>query len=407
MLQGVYKRPPIDLSHLTFSPSLTLSEEEIVDEMERLLRRAVGKRLSDNVACLTSGGVDSGIVTAMAAQLSDKPIKTFTLTYRGENETEGKRTDREYARWLSEICGTEHHEEMIGFDDFPVELPHILQQIGEPFSGYVSVHFISRFAKRFVATVMSGDWPDELFGSYKAHRMAFQNPLEEPWRIRYSLLVFNNEEKKELYSGSTYEEARNYSTLDWLKRYFRDLTAEDSLNRMLEDELRSFFPDHTYMSLDRLSRAHSLNIDSPYSDPEFVQLAARIPGHLKMKNGETKYILKKLAVRLLPKEIVYRKKDGFVAPTLPLVETLEEYVRMTLAPVSLMKHGLFNADYVQSLVDEFYRNGIEDRAYKIWTLVCFQVWYEGSVGGITDDDGSRASARLPTMDRFLRSDVQE
>jgi len=381
IFEGVYKPPPIDLSSLRFSPVHTLSEEETVDKMDEILRRAIRKRLTDKVGFFTSGGIDSGIVTAIASEISDKPIKTFSLTYYEESETEGKRTDREYARWLSEIYKTEHHEEIISFDDFPRELPKIIRCIGEPFSGYVSVYLICRFAKQYVDAALTGDWPDELFGSYKAHRLAYQYPAEEPWRLRYSTLVFNDEEKRELYSKEVRQKTDKYSTLEHLKKYFHDLTAEDSLNRMLESEFRSFFPDHTFMSIDRLSRARSLEIRAPYSAPEFVDFAVKIPGQLKMKNGETKYILKQLALRYLPQGIVFRQKEGFVTPTLPLVRRLKDYVKSTLSPANLKKHSFFNIEYVQWLVDDFYGNGDEQQAYKLWNLVCFQVWYEIYVEG--------------------------
>lgn len=376
IFEGVHKPPPVNLSSLRFSPVHTLSEEETIDEMDEILRRAIRKRLTGKVGCFTSGGIDSGIVTAIGSELSNKPIKTFSLTYDDESETEGKRTDREYARWISEMYGTEHHEETISFDDFPRELPNIVRCIGEPFSGYVSVYFISRFAKQYVDAALTGDWPDELFGSYKAHRLAYQNPLEEPWRLRYSTLVFSDEEKRELYSKEVRQRTEKHSTLEHLKKYFDNPTAEDSLNRMLESEFRSFLPDHTFMSIDRLSRAQSLEIRAPYSDAEFVDFAIKIPGQLKMKNSETKYVLKQLALRYLPQEIVYRQKEGFVTPTLPLVRRLKDHVKNTLSPGNLKKHGLFNTEYVQWLVDDFYGNGKEEQAYKLWSLVCFQVWYE-------------------------------
>ena len=376
IFSGVYKQPLVDLSNLRFSPVHSLSEQETIDNMDEIITRAVKERLSGRVGLFLSGGIDSGIVTAIAARNSPKPIKTFALTYEVESETEGKRTDREYARWLSEIYKTEHHEATISFDDFPEELPNIIRCLGEPFSGYVSVYFISRFARQYVDAALTGDWADELFGSYKAHRLAYQNPLEEPWRLKYSTLVFNDEEKRALYSRETRQKTKKYTTLEHLRKYFNDLTAEDSLNRMLESEFRSFLPDHVFMSIDKLSRVHSLEIRSPYSEPEFVDFAAKIPAQLKMKGGETKYILKQLALRYLPQEIVYRQKEGFVTPTLPLVRRLEDYVRNTLSPRNLKKHGLFDTDYVQFLVDDFYGNGKEEQAYKLWSLVCFQVWHE-------------------------------
>jgi asparagine synthase (glutamine-hydrolysing) len=329
-----------------------------------------------NFGFFTSGGVDSGIVTAIAAKLSDKPIRTFCLTY-GTDETAGKKTDREYARWISEIYKTEHREEMISFSQFPQAIPELIRYIGQPYSGYVSVHFISRFAKKFVDTAFTGDWADELFGSYKVHRLPAQQPNNLPWVLRYSDVVFNDDEKKELY---TKENRNGYDTLTYTKSFFHNLTAQDSVNVMLEAELKNIFPDCVYMSVYKMSQFNNLEIKTPYASPEFVDFAAKIPGHMKVTPSETKLILKKLALRYLPKEIVYRKKEGFVTPTQPLVIRLEGYIRELLSPKNLAKHGLFNTKYVMNLLDSCYKGGSEHLSYKVWNLACFQIWYESCKG---------------------------
>lgn len=380
IISGKSRQSLLNLA-LSFSPIHSLSEDKIVDRMDEILRSEIKSKLNAGIGVFCSGGIDSGIVTAIVAELSKKPVKTFSLLYAEQDETEGKRTDREYARWLSEIYKTEHHEETIKFADFVAEMPNIIRCIGEPFSGYVSVYFISRFAKQYVNSVFTGDWADELFGSYKIHRLAYENPLAELWQLVYSVSVFNDEEKQQLYSSKIRQIAIRYSTAGHLKKYFQDLTAKDSLNRMLESGFRSSFPDHVFMSVYRLSKAHSLEIITPYSAPEFVDFAAKINGQLKMKDGETKYILKQLALGYLPKEIVYRKKEGFVTPTLPLVRNLKNYVRSVLCPHNLKIHGLFDIDYVQWLMDDFYSGGTEKQSYKIWNLVCFQVWYGLYMGG--------------------------
>lgn len=381
IFMGKQNKPLLDLSWLRFSPVSTLSDEETVDKMDEILRQDIKRMLMGNVGFLLSGGIDSGIVAAIGATLSKKPIKTFTLLYNDKDETTGKRTDKEYARLLSAIYKTEHHEETISFNDFPTELPNIIKCIGEPFSGYVSEYFISRFAKQYVNTVITGDWADELFGSYKIHRLAYENPSIDPWQLMYSCVVFNDTEKQKLYSKQTREKTALYNTLEHLKKYFDNSTASDSLNRMLEADFHSIFTDHVLMSATKLSKVHSLDIIAPYSTRKFVDLATKIPGQLKMKDGETKHTLKQLALRYLPKEIVYRQKEGFVTPTLPLVRSLQGYIRGILSPSNLNVHGLFDVDYVQSLLDGFYNKETEEQAYKIWNLVCFQVWHEIFIGG--------------------------
>ena len=99
-----------------------------------------------------------------------------------------------------------------------------------------------------------------------------------------------------------------------MKGYFSDLSAQDPLNRVLEAEFNSFFPDQVLAFVDRLSMAHSLEVRTAFLDPEFVAFAAALPGRLKIRNGQTKYILKKAALRYLPEEAVLRQKEGFLMP---------------------------------------------------------------------------------------------
>jgi len=145
---------------------------------------------------------------------------------------------------------------------------------------------------------------------------------------------------------------------------------------MLESEFRSWFPDHTYMSIRKLSKACQLEILAPWGDPNVVDFAIKIPGELKMKGGETKHVEKKLAERYLPEEIVYREKEGFVAPTSRLVLKLESHIRDALSPENLKEHGLFDIENVQKLLNKFYKKPEDGLAYKIWNLASFQVWHE-------------------------------
>jgi asparagine synthase (glutamine-hydrolysing) len=422
---GIYQVPPASILifhpgsrpklrqywQLDYSLQQDFNENEMVDRMAACLERAVRKRLVSDVSIgfFLSGGVDSGILVAIAARSSPSPIKTFTLTYAEEDLTEGKRLDRENARRIAKMYGTEHHEEVIELSDFSEELPRIIHHFDEPFSGVTSTFFLSRLISKHVKVAVSGDGSDEEFGSYLSHRLApviynltskgeipseYRNlgPIKnledlkgfaekEEWKWRYKLLVFTDEEKQELYSAKFKRLTRGCSTLQVLRRYFSNLTARDALNRMLEAEFRSFLPDQVLTYVDRLSMAHSLEIRAPYLDREFLELTARIPGELKIRDGETKFILKKLALRYLPKDVVYRQKEGFVVPTHILMKRLEGYVRTVLNRQNLQQHNFFNIDYVGRLLDVFYRGTVPEEmkqtlSYKILNLLSFQVWYD-------------------------------
>ncbi|KAF5083717.1 Asparagine synthetase [glutamine-hydrolyzing] 1 [anaerobic digester metagenome] len=394
--------------HLDFySPSNTKSEEEIVDNLIDLLIKSVKKRLIGDVPIgfFLSGGLDSSLITAIAATISPKPIHTFSLIYEDIPGSTGKKNDEHYAREISLMYNTIHHEERISVLDFKKTFLDIIRHFDEPFSGVFSTYFLSRLISRHVKVALSGDGADELFGSYLSHRLALpvhevinNQPVDidlfnklgniktidslknfaeaDDWKWRYKLLVFSDEEKKLLYGTDVSKEMKKFNTCNHLKKYFSNLSAQDPLNRILESEFHSFFPDQVLTFVDRLSMAHSLEVRAPYLDSEFVEYAAKIPGNLKIKGGETKYILKKVALKYLPKKMVFREKEGFIMPFhIWLRDNLEEYVRGNLSKEHLLIHGFFNEKYVEKLLDEYFVMKYE-HTNKILTLLAFQIWYE-------------------------------
>jgi asparagine synthase (glutamine-hydrolysing) len=198
----------------------------------------------------------------------------------------------------------------------------------------------------------------------------------ELWRWRTKLLVFTDEEKQELFEPSGWEGVEAPSTRDHFKRYTEGMTARDPLNQVLEVEFRSIFADQVLCYADRLSMAHSLEVRSPFLDQDFMSLAASIPGEWKIREGEVKYILKKAAERYLPKEAVWRPKEGFLMPvTHWLMSSLKEFVRDVLSEKNLQRHGYLKPRGVSNLLDLFY-SGDTSPGIKIFTLLSFQVWYD-------------------------------
>ncbi len=391
-----------------FSAESEPDEAEAVDQLLELLGGAVERRLMADVPIgfFLSGGIDSSLSTAIAAERSPDPIKTFTLTYGGGSTTDGKEADRRWARWVAERYETEHHEAEVEFARFPDSIRPILGCFDEPFAGVVSTYFLSELIAQHVKVAIAGDGADELFGSYLSHRIAgplarwdeFERtgdealirPFEEQtdlvrslaglsepeWRAR--LLVFSEEEKRGLYSAETRERVAAFDTRADLARTFADLTARDPLNRVLEAEWRTILPDQVLAFVDRLSMAHSLEVRSAYLDTEVVEFVASLHGSLKIRDGKTKYLLKQAAARYFPEEMVWRPKEGFVMPVTDwLLRDLEEYVRTTLGPERLGAHGLFDAAAVGALVDGFYREAGDYRyGNKILALVVFQEWFD-------------------------------
>ena len=385
-----------------------LTEEEMVERFLALLRQGVKRRLMADVPIgfFLSGGLDSSLSTALAAEVSPGRIKTFTLAYANESTTPGKEADRRWARWVAEKYGTEHHEETIEFSNFPDNLRKILTCFDEPFAGVVSSYFLSQLIARHVKVALAGDGADELFGSYLSHRLAqplanyprylesgdpdLIRPFESrpdylaslagrsDWEWRAKLLVYGEEEKQALYAPDVAAALAASSTRELMRETFASLTATDPLNRVLEAEFRTIFPDQVLTYVDRLSMAHSLEVRTAYLDTDVVEFVAGLPGRVKIKNGDTKYLLKQAALRFFPAEMVNRPKEGFLMPvTQWFLNDLQGYVRATLSPERLAGHGFFRQEEVDRLIDRLYRPGSDHtHVNKVLALVVFQEWYE-------------------------------
>lgn len=382
-------------------------EAELIEEFLSLMKNAVQRRLMSDVPVgfFLSGGIDSSLTAAIAAEISEQPIKTFTLTY-GNKTGSGKDLDRKWARWVAEHYKTDHQEEFLEPSAFPDSVAKIIRCFDEPFCGTTSTYFLSGLIAKSVKVAVSGDGADELFGSYLSHRLAFPlanwqkfletgnvdliRPFENQtdflkslsdkpqWQWRAELMVFSQAEKEALLAQKQRELVKT-GAISRLKQSFDEPTAKDALNRILEAEFNTIFPDQVLTFVDRLSMAHSLEVRSAFLDTQVVDFVTSLPGTFKIKNGETKYLLKKAALKYFPEDMVFRPKEGFVLPINTWIyESLESYVRETLSPSNLNKHGMFNQKEVTRLIDEIYASsGVphHSKINKVLSLIMFQEWY--------------------------------
>lgn len=384
------------------------SEDELVDELIGHLKAGIDRRLMADVPVgfFLSGGLDSSLVTALAAEQSQQPINTFTLVYNSKSTNSGKEQDRYWADWVARKYGTSHKQEVVNYGDFPINLRKIIGAFDEPFCGTISTFFIAPLIRQHVKVAISGDGADELFGSYLSHRLAFpianyeryietgdkallvpfENdigsleqyvaPTEAAWRSNLSM--FSDTEKDKLYSPRLREALAGIHSARLWQEQFQRASSRDPLNRLLEAEFNTIFPDQVLAFVDRLSMAHSLEVRSPFLDTALVEFVGALPGQLKINRGVTKYLLKKAAERYFPLEMVHRRKEGFVMPiTSWLAGDLRFYVQSVLSRKNLDKHQLFDVGVVESLMTAFF-DAPEDyrKGNKIFALMVFQEWFE-------------------------------
>jgi len=396
-----------------FRENETISERDAAAKIRSLLEDAVRLQMRSDVpvGAYLSGGVDSSSVVALMSGLGARNVKTFTLVY--DDNLPNKDSDRAFARQVSSMYETEHHEQLVHFEDVPENLDAILSAFDEPFSGVISTFFLTLLISRHVKVALSGDGADELFGSYLSHRMA--QPLEiargnpalleqagptgalagydAEWpRLRrllargdeaagrMGLFLADEAEKRALYTPSMLAAIGESSTEADLRLLYGACESADPLNRALFIDFETLLPDQVLPFVDRLSMAHSVEVRPPFLDHRLIEYVATLPGRMKIKHGRVKSILKDAVADLLPPGIVDRSKEGFVMPINEwLLESLQAYVRDALSPERLSRHGMLEPRAVAQLLTRYYGGEI-GLAARIWNLVSFQRWWERYIG---------------------------
>jgi asparagine synthase (glutamine-hydrolysing) len=393
------------------------TEEEIQHQLRSLLDDATRIRMISDVpfGAYLSGGVDSSTVVAFMTRHAGGPVKTFCLGY--EDELEHKEADLRHARRVARAFGTEHHEYVMSSGELMEDIDEVVGAFDQPFSGVISTFFLSKLIARHVKVALSGDGADELFGSYLSHRIAapmrrlagagekggagllteterkllgsrdadlveelFRQSKGEEASWRCLLHVFGDGAKESLLSDGFRASLNGVSTCRLVEEHFRSLTAEDPLNRILEMEWNTQLPDQVLAFVDFLSMAHSVEVRSPFLDYRVVELAARVPGRLKIRDGNVKDVLKRAVAPVLPEGIVERPKEGFVMPIFHwMMESLSGFCTSVLAEERLRAHGLLRPEAVAEVL-KGHRARKPGYAGRVWNLVMFQLWWEKYFG---------------------------
>jgi len=392
------------------TPSEDRSDESWISECRQRLEETVRMRLMSDVplGMFLSGGVDSSAIAAIMKRNFSGPVKTFAVGY-----TEAEFSELSYARHVAESIGTEHHEVVVGMEDFFNTLPRLIWHEDEPITwpSSISLYFVSKLAREHVTVVLTGEGSDEMFGGYARYRHYAMN---ERWLSVYQLLpralrgmirsrvastgllsagfrrklqhtfVGRGEDLESLYLDNFYsafslaEQRQLFPALPNFSPYrnFRavwDPTRGSALQRLLYADQKTYLIE-LLMKQDQMSMATSIESRVPFLDHEFVEWAARVPQHMKLRNGEGKYIVKKAIEGLVPNEIIYRKKMGF--PT-PIRQWLMDPRADNLYRILQARDGLL-AQYIDggqlsALLDR-QRQGREDATDRIWRLLTLQVW---------------------------------
>ncbi len=385
------------------------SERLWIAECRSRLEETVRMRLMSDVplGMFLSGGVDSSTIAAIIRRQASGPVKTFAVGYG-----EAAYSELEYAQYVAKSIGTEHHEVVVGMEEFFNALPMLVWHEDEPITwpSSVSLYFVSKLAAKEVKVVLTGEGSDELFAGYDRYRFYLWN---QQWAQYYGVVpaalrrairkrvaetrllsatlrrkvqhtfVGRGEGLESLYLDNFYcafghEEIPLKGTpgreaCATFRHYWDERGGASMLGRMLYADQKTYLVE-LLMKQDQMSMASSIESRVPFLDHLLVEFAAGVPDHLKIHNGVGKYIVKKAAEDLIPREIIYRKKMGF--PT-PLRQWLLEDRATPLLKMLGRKDGLI-AEYldraaVAKLLEQ-YRAGHIDATDRIWRLLNLQLW---------------------------------
>ncbi len=423
LFHGVRKLPPAHLFtvengrvgeprrywDVSYEPKIEIEHAEGLAELERRLTEAVRLRLMSDVplGALLSGGVDSSLVVALMSRLVDRPVKTFSVGFEGP----GALNELPYARAVAQHCGAEHHEIRVDAALLGDELPRMAWHQDEPVSepAAIPTYLVSRLARQYVTVVLTGEGGDELFAGYPkyaadpwAERLSrWPGPLrallldavdhlpfagrrlqvvgrsarfrEEAARFASWFAAFPGREGDKLVSSELRRNgdpgARAFA------RALERAPASRALDRMLYADTTLWLPDDLLMKMDKMSMAASVEARVPLLDHPLVEWAARLPSRFKVRGMEGKVLLKELARKLVPGEVIDRPKVGFQVPLSPWFRgPLRELLCDHLLSSTALGRGYYCVAELRRVVDE-HLEGRRDRARELWTLLSLELWH--------------------------------
>ena len=440
MFKGIAKLPPATLLSVEGQrveqmrywriPETTdaqIPEAEWIERIRTRLDEAVRMQMVSDVpiGAFLSGGIDSSTVVGLMAAHSERPIRTYSIGFKGA-AAEEYYNELPYARRVAGLFGTEHHEILVRPDTAAL-LPRLLWHMDEPISdsAFITTYLVSEFARREVTVILSGVGGDELFGGYRRylgdHYQAYFDRLPAWMRrtaaaagrhlpsdrhtplLNLSRLAKGFLENSELPFEERYRayvevfpfpdvarllRSDGTASPDRIAEAFRATGGEDGLNRMLAVDAQTQLPDDLLLLTDKMSMASSLECRVPLLDHEVVELAARMPQHVKVRGGRLKHAMKEAVADLLPPDIIERKKRGFGTPMGAwLKQDLAPLMHELLSDSSIEERGLFHPAPVRRLIAQHEANRV-DGTDRLLALMNLEIWARMYLDGRSPQDVS-------------------
>jgi len=401
---GEFKLFPYWQPEEKISPDNRITDPDIArNELKKLIESSVKYRLISDVPYGTflSGGIDSSLVTAVAQSMHSDAINTFSIGFWDKGYDESG-----YAREIAEYLGTNHHELIVTEEDALQWMPRLNDIYDEPYadSSAIPTLLVSSMAKQHVTMTLSGDGGDELFMGYGAYKWAerLNNPLislfgkpislllkHGPEKYRRASSLFNkipqHQIKSHIFSQEQYLFNRKEIGKILKNPFLRDFELDENFSGELSYlnaaeqqalfDLKYYLPDDLLVKVDRASMHFALETRVPLLDYRIVEWALNLHPSLKLNNGETKWILKKLLYQYVPQKYFDRPKRGFAIPLQKwLQKELKEYALDYLNPDAIKKTAILEPLETEKLLRNFYKNDQHYLYNRVWQLLVLQKW---------------------------------
>ena len=383
-----------------FNPDEEMTEEEAVDKIEKVFENSVNAhKIADvEVGCFLSSGVDSSYVSTYFADQ-----KTFTVGFDfGE-----KYNEISWAKNLSDKIGVEHHTHLISSEEFWDAVPTVQYHMDQPLAdpSCIALYFVSRLASHYVKVVLSGEGADELFGGYTCYNdprvfKIYQTIV--PHCIRKAIraicrklpdikgrdyLIRACDKLEERYIGNAfmYDYKQKQELLkdpsiatrpqDLTRKYYYRCRKYDDVTKMQYLDINMWMVGDILLKADRMSMANSLELRVPFLDKEVFKVASSLPTKLRCNKHNTKYAMRKAAVRHMPEATAEKEKLGFPVPTRVWLRDEKYYNVVKTKFKGKTAEKFFNTDVLVSWLDSHF-SGKEDNSRRVWTIYVFLVWYD-------------------------------
>jgi asparagine synthase (glutamine-hydrolysing) len=389
---------------LSYARKRRRDEADLLEELDGLVRAAVQRRLVSDVplGAFLSGGVDSSLIVGVMSDMGAGPVEAINVGFDDPAYDE-----RPYARIVASKWGARLHEHVMPADEVQ-RLPEIIWHYGQPLAdvSIVPTYAVARAAREHVTVVLNGDGGDEAFAGYARPIVAraaevFRGVLPRALRPTAAQLLQHAGKRGRMLASAGRRTAQDAFVYDRGLRSLRSALYSPTLlsrlngnhpdqlysevwrtadgptdvDRALFGDLTTYLPDQLLVKMDVSTMAHSVEARSPLLDQQLVEFAATIPADQLTRGYQTKYLLKKLAERYVPKEVLYRRKRGFVMPASSWLRgELSGDVSAILMSPAAIGRGLFSPQVVQQMVSE-HIGGHRDWGNQLWTLLVLEIWY--------------------------------